>query len=124
VRFLVWLASTAAALALATWLLDGMSIEGDTWQEQIMPLLLVALIMGVIGAIVKPVVTFFSLPFVILTLGLFLLVINAWMLMLAGWVAGKADIGFEVDGFWTALLGALIITLTTSFFDRVFEDRR
>ena len=123
-RFLVWLASTAAALALATWLLDGMSIEGDTWQEQIMPLLLVALIMGVIGAIVKPVVTFFSLPFVILTLGLFLLVINAWMLMLAGWVAGKADIGFEVDGFWTALLGALIITLTTSFFDRVFEDRR
>ena len=123
-RFLVWLASTAAALALATWLLDGMSIEGDTWQEQIVPLLLVALIMGVIGAIVKPVVTFFSLPFVILTLGLFLLVINAWMLMLAGWVAGKADIGFEVDGFWTALLGALIITLTTSFFDRVFEDRR
>jgi putative membrane protein len=124
VRFLVWLASTAAALALATWLLDGMSIEGDSWREQIVPLLLVALIMGVIGAIVKPVVTFFSLPFVILTLGLFLLVINAWMLMLAGWVAGKADIGFEVDGFWTALLGALIITLTTSFFDRVFEDRR
>ena len=62
--------------------------------------------MGVIGAIVKPVVTLLSLPFVILTLGLFLLVINAWMLMLAGWVAGKLDLGFEVDGFWTALLGA------------------
>ncbi|MET1059284.1 MAG: phage holin family protein [Nocardioides sp.] len=123
-RFLVRLVSTAAALALATWLLGGMSIEGDTWQEQIVPLLLVALIMGVIGAIVKPVVTFLSLPFVILTLGLFLLVINAWMLMLAGWVAGKADIGFEVDGFWTALLGSIIITLTTSFFDAVLEDRR
>ena len=88
-RFLVWLASTMAALALATWLLDGMSIEGTTWQEQIWPL-----------------------------------VVNAWMLMLAGWVAGKFDLGFEVDGFWTALLGALIITLTTSFFDAVLEDRR
>ena len=123
-RFLVWLASTTAALALATWLLEGMSIEGDTWQEQIWPLMWVALIMGVIGAIVKPVVTFFSIPFILLTLGLFLLVVNAWMLMLAGWVAGKFDLGFEVDGFWTALLGALIITLTTSFFDAVLEDRR
>ena len=44
--------------------------------------------------------------------------------MLAGWVAGKVDIGFEVDGFWTALLGSIIITLTTSFFDAVLEDRR
>ena len=122
-RFLVWLASTTAALALATWLLDGLSIEGDTWQEQIWPLLGVALIMGVIGAIVKPVVTLLSLPFVILTLGLFLLVINAWMLMLVGWVAGKLDLGFEVDGFWAALLGSLVITLTTSFFDAVLEDR-
>ena len=68
-----------------------------TWQEQIWPLMGVALIMGVIGAIVKPVVTFFSIPFILLTLGLFLLVINAWMLMLAGWVAGKFDLGFEVD---------------------------
>jgi putative membrane protein len=122
VRFLVWLASTTAALALATWLLDGLSIEGDTWQEQIWPLLGVALIMGVIGAIVKPVVTLLSLPFVILTLGLFLLVINAWMLMLVGWVAGKLDLGFEVDGFWAALLGSLVITLTTSFFDAVLRD--
>ena len=121
-RFLVWLASTTAALALATWLLDGLSIEGDTWQEQIWPLLGVALIMGVIGAIVKPVVTLLSLPFVILTLGLFLLVINAWMLMLVGWVAGKLDLGFEVDGFWAALLGSLVITLTTSFFDAVLRD--
>jgi len=122
VRFLVWLASTTAALALATWLLDGLSIEGDTWQEQIWPLLGVALIMGVIGAIVKPVVTLLSLPFVILTLGLFLLVINAWMLMLVGWVAGKLNLGFEVDGFWAALLGSLVITLTTSFFDAVLRD--
>jgi putative membrane protein len=122
VRFLVWLASTAAALALATWLLDGMSIDGDGWREQIGPLLLVALIMGAVGLVVKPIVTLLSLPFVILTLGLFLLVINAWMLMIVGWIADKADIGFQVDGFWTALLGAIIITLTESFLNAVLED--
>ena len=121
-RFLVWLVSTAAALAIATWLLDGMSIDGDGWREKIGPLLLVALIMGGVGLIVKPIVTLLSLPFVILTLGLFLLVINAWMLMLVGWVADKADIGFEVDGFWTAFLGAIIITLTESFLNAVLED--
>ena len=121
-RFLVWLASTAAALALATWLLDGMSIDGDGWREQIGPLLLVALIMGAVGLVVKPIVTLLSLPFVILTLGLFLLVINAWMLMIVGWIADKADIGFRVDGFWTALLGAIIITLTESFLNAVLED--
>jgi putative membrane protein len=122
VRVLVWLASTAAALALATWLLDGMSIDGDGWREQIGPLLLVALIMGAVGLVVKPIVTLLSLPFVILTLGLFLLVINAWMLMIVGWIADKADIGFQVDGFWTALLGAIIITLTESFLNAVLED--
>jgi putative membrane protein len=122
VRFLVWLASTAAALALATWLLDGMSIDGNGWREQIGPLLLVALIMGAVGLVVKPIVTLLSLPFVILTLGLFLLVINAWMLMIVGWIADKADIGFQVDGFWTALLGAIIITLTESFLNAVLED--
>ncbi len=121
-RFLVWLASTAAALALATWLLDGMSIDGDGWREQIGPLLLVALIMGAVGLVVKPIVTLLSLPFVILTLGLFLLVINAWMLMIVGWIADKADIGFQVDGFWTAFLGAIIITLTESFLNAVLED--
>ena len=54
----------------------------------------------------KPIVTFLSIPFIILTLGLFLLVINALMLMLTGWMAGQLDIGFHVDGFWTALSAA------------------
>jgi putative membrane protein len=71
----------------------------------------------VVSIFVEPVVKLLSLPFIILTLGLFLIVINAWMLMLAGWIAGKADIGFEVDGFWTALVGGIIITLVTGFID-------
>ena len=63
-----------------------------------------------------------SLPFIILTLGLFLLVINALMLMLTGWIAGQADLGFHVDGFWTALLGSIVITLVTGFIDLVVVD--
>jgi putative membrane protein len=117
------LLANAAALAVAAWLLDGISFDGDDWQDKVVPLLVVALILGLVSAVVEPVVKLFSLPFILLTIGLFLLVINAWMLMLTGWVAGKVDVGFEVDGFWTALLGGIIITLVTGFIDvAVIED--
>jgi putative membrane protein len=74
-------------------------------------LLLVALILGIVSSFVKPIVTFFSIPFIILTLGLFLLVINALMLMFTAWIAGLFDIGFRVDGFWAAVLGSIVITI-------------
>ena len=112
-RFLAWLLANAAGLAVAAWLLDGISFDGADWQDKLVPLLVVALILGVVSAVVEPVVKLLSLPFIILTIGLFLLVINAWMLMIAGWVAGQADVGFEVDGFWTALVGGIVITLVT-----------
>ncbi len=122
-KFLAWLLANAAALAVAAWLLDGISFEGTDWQDKVVPLLLVALILCVVSMVVEPVVKLLSLPFIILTIGLFLLVINAWMLMLSGWIADKADIGFEVDGFWTAVLGGIIITLVTGFIDvAVIED--
>ena len=122
-RVLAWLLANAAALAVAAWLLDGISFDGDDWQDKIVPLLVVALILGLVSAVVEPVVKLLSLPFILLTIGLFLLVINAWMLMLTGWVAGKVDVGFEVDGFWTALVGGIIITLVTGFIDvAVIED--
>ena len=70
-----------------------------------------ALILGVVSSFVKPIVTFFSIPFIILTLGLFLLVINALMLMFTAWIAGLFDIGFQVDGFWAAVLGSIVITI-------------
>jgi putative membrane protein len=120
VRFVTWLLSTAAAVALATWLIDGIFFTGPSsgWEEvkhKILPLLLVSLILGVISAFVKPVVTFFSIPFIVLTLGLFLLVINALMLMLTAWIAGGVGIGFHVEGFWNALLGSLVITFVNWF---------
>ncbi len=126
-RIVTWLLTNAAAVAVAAWLLDGIWFDGPTsgnaeLQEKAVPLLLVALILGLVTMFVEPVVKFFSFPFIILTIGLFLLVINALMLRLTAWIAGKADVGFHVDGFWTALVGALIITLVTGFIDFVVDD--
>jgi putative membrane protein len=116
VRFVTWLLTTAAGVAVATWLLDGIYFTGphSGWEEfkhKILPLLLVALILGFVSSFVRPVVTFFSIPFIVFTLGLFLLVINALMLMLTAWIAGEVGIGFHVDGFWNALFGSIVITL-------------
>lgn len=115
-RFVTWLLATAAGVAVATWLIDGIYFTGpDTGQEElkhkILPLLLIAFILGIVSNFVRPVVTFFSIPFIILTLGLFLLVINALMLMLTAWIAGGLGIGFHVEGFWNALAGSIIITI-------------
>jgi putative membrane protein len=122
VRFVTWLLSTAAAVAVATWLIDGIFFTGpasggEELRHKILPLLLVSLILGVVSSLVKPVVTFFSIPFIIVTLGLFLLVINALMLMLTAWIAGGVGIGFHVEGFWNALWGSLVITFVNWFID-------
>jgi putative membrane protein len=128
VRFVTWLLTTAAAVAVATWLFDGIYFTGPTAgsaeiRHKILPLLLVALILGVVSMYVEPVVKFFSIPFIILTIGLFLLVINALMLMLTAWIAGNIGIGFHVHGFWTAVWGSLVITLVNGFIDvAVLED--
>ncbi len=127
-RFVTWLLGTAAAVAVTTWLFDGIYFTGPSSgsaeiQHKLAPLLLVALILGVVGSVIKPVVTFFSIPFIIVTLGLFLLVINALMLRFTAWIAGQVGIGFHVDGFWTAVGGSVVITLVTWAMDTlVFDD--
>jgi putative membrane protein len=126
VKFLGWLTSNAVALAVAAWLIDGIRFTGPTSggeeiRHKLLPLIGVALILGIVSALVKPVLTILSLPIVILTLGLFLLVINAVMLLLTGWLADKVGIGFHVTGFWPAVGGAIIITIVTWFVDKVLE---
>lgn len=122
-RFLIWVTVNALALAAATALLDGIRLTGDTRQDQVITLILVALIFGVVNAVISPVVKLLSLPFIILTLGLLLFVINALMLMLTGWLAQAFGLGFEVDGFWTAVLGAIIITIATWVLELVLPDK-
>jgi putative membrane protein len=115
-RFVTWLLTYAAGLAVAALLLEGIWFDGPSsgqaeLREKILPLLLVALILGLVSTFVEPVVKLLSLPFIILTLGLLLLVINALTLMITAWVADAFDLGFHVDGFWSALVCAVIVTL-------------
>jgi putative membrane protein len=93
-----WLVLTAAVLT-ASWLLDGIRVTG------IFPALLAAALLGILNAILRPLLILLTLPLNILTLGLFTFVINALMLMIVSSVIP----GFDVRGFWTAVLGALII---------------
>jgi putative membrane protein len=98
VRFLI----SACGLLLAAWLLDGVHFGG------LVSLLFAALVLGVVNAIVRPVILLLTLPITVLTLGLFLLVLNGAMLGLAALLVP----GFVIDGFWSALFGAIIVSLT------------
>ncbi|KRB78561.1 hypothetical protein ASE01_04705 [Nocardioides sp. Root190] len=113
---------TAAALAVAAQLIDGIRFEGvrdgaAEIQDKFIPLMLVALISCAITAFVKPILTLLSIPFILVTLGLFLLVLNALLLRLTAWLADGVDLGFHVDGFWPAVGGAIIISVTTWILD-------
>lgn len=121
-RFLIWVVVNALALAAAAWLIGGIEVSGATTGDRVTTLVVVALIFGVINAVLAPALKLLSIPFIILTLGLFLLVINAAMLMLTSWVAGQIGFGFEVAGFWTAVLGAIVVTIATWILEAVLPD--
>ncbi len=122
-RFLLRVVVNALALAAATWLLSGITVTGDNAGQQLVTLLLVGVVFGVVNAIVRPVVTILSIPFIILTLGLLLFVINALMLLLTSWLSGQLGLHFHVDGFWTAVLGSIIISVATWLIELVVDER-
>jgi putative membrane protein len=78
-----------------------------------MALAVMALIFGLVNALIRPILKLLTCPLIILTLGLFTLVINALMLMLASWLGRQLGLGFYVAGFWPALLGALVISVVS-----------
>jgi len=87
-------------------------------------LLIVALIFGVVNAIIRPIIILLSLPLEIITLGLFTFVINAFMLLLTSWIAQGMGLGFRVDGFLPALVGALIISVVSFALSRALTKSR
>jgi putative membrane protein len=117
----IWVAVNALALAAAAWLLDGIRLSGP---DRALHLVLVALIFGVVNAIIRPVVKVLSLPLIILTLGLMIFVINALMLMLTGAISGHLGLGFHVAGFWTAVAGAIVVTIATWVLELALPDGR
>ncbi|MEU8839632.1 phage holin family protein [Streptomyces roseus] len=123
-NFVVKTLANAAALAVAIWLLAGITLDDQSsLGRRTLSLILVALVFGLVNLIVKPVVKFFSLPLFILTLGLFTLVVNALMLLLTSWLAKQLDLSFHVDNFWTALLGGLIISVVSWAVNMALPDK-
>ena len=113
-RFVLRLIISGVAIWVASLWIDGIGIDSDgTWQNTLFVLAVIALIFTIVNTLVKPLVKIVSLPLYVLTLGLFFLVVNALMLLLTSWLSGLVGVGLEVDGFWTAVLGALVISAVT-----------
>lgn len=118
-KFLIRLAINAVGLYLAVYLLNGRGVSmADT---NPVSFLWLALIFGVVNALIKPALVALTCPFVILTLGLGTILINALLFYLSGLIGGWFGIGFTVD-FWGAVLGALIVSLVSFFLSMVFRD--
>jgi putative membrane protein len=123
VRILVRILVNAAALAAAAALVDGIALGQGTTEERVLSLLAVAVVFGLVNAIIRPIVRLLTLPLFILTLGLFTFVVNALMLLLTSWLSRQLDLVFEVDGFIPALLGALVITVVSFLANVLLPDR-
>ena len=113
VKLLIRLVINAVALWVTSLILEGVTLEGSIWE-----ILLVALIFGVINAIIKPILKLISAPIIVLTLGLFTLLINAFLLWLTSLLSGA----LTVDGFWATILGALIISVVSWLLGLFVDD--
>lgn len=109
----------AIALFAATQIgIPGLYFEGD-WKT----IAIVALIFGLVNALIRPLLSILTCPLIILTLGLFTLVINAAMLALTGWIAEQLKLGFVVDGFGAAFIGALVVSIVSWALALLVGDR-
>jgi putative membrane protein len=104
--FLIGILVNAVALFVAVQAIEGLAFDGEWYQW-----LILGLVFGFVNAIVKPILKLLTLPITMVTLGLFLLILNALMLYLTGWLAGLVGLTFTVTGFVDAILGAIIISL-------------
>lgn len=116
--------------ALALWLtalvVPGIRLgeEDPSLANRLVTILLVAVVFGVVNAFMKPIVTFFSLPFILLTLGLFTVVVNALMLAVTAWIAGGLGLDFSIDSFfWSAILGALVLSFISMLLSTFVPER-
>jgi len=121
-KFITRWGITAAAVAVAAWLVPGIYVNEP---HRIWTVLLVALVLGLINAFIRPVINAFSCGLIVLTLGLFTLVINGLMLWLASWITvDLIGLEFHVDGFWSAFLGALIISVVSTIVSLFVGDKK
>jgi putative membrane protein len=119
--FLLRLIINAVALFITAWVIPGIHLgaaERHPTTNDWITLLIVALIFGLVNAVIRPILILLSLPLEIITLGLFIFVINAFMLLLTSWIAQGMGLGFRVDKFLPALFGALLISVVSFVLNR------
>ncbi len=100
----------ALSIGVAIKLVDGITFTGAWWK-----MIIIGMIFGIVNALLKPLMMFFTFPLIILTLGLFTLVVNAVMLILTVKLSGPFNLGLQINGFWAAFWGALIVSLVSMF---------
>ncbi len=115
--FLIRLLVNAAALWVATQIVSGVTYVGGP-----LPLLGVALVFGVVNAVLRPIAFILTFPILIVTLGLFTFVINGVMLLLTSSLSGTLGLGFHVRGFWAAFWGALVVTIVSWLLSMLIKD--
>lgn len=120
IRFL----ANAAALAVATFLVPGISLTASSTEDQVFAILVVAVIFGLVNALVKPFFKFVTAPIILLTLGLFLIVVNGALLLLTSWVAAQIGIGWQVVDYGSALIGAVIVSAVSFILNAFFDNNR
>ena len=112
----------AGALGVAAWIFAGIRIGGASTSDRVVTLLVAAMIFGLVNLVVGPIVKLLALPFILLTLGLLLVVINALLLMLVARLAAELDVAFRVTGFWSAVGGAVVISAMSWALGRAVND--
>lgn len=123
---LLKIAATALSIWVATLIIDDITLGEGTVIEKIGVLLAVAVIFGLVNAVIKPIVKTIGCAFYVATLGLLALVVNALLFLLTSWIAGPdvLDLAFHVDGFWAALWGALIVGLVNWGLNLIIPDKK
>ena len=116
--FLIRLIVNAVALWVATRFVTGVTYTGS-----VLPMIGVALVFGLVNATIRPLLKLFTFPLYILTLGLFSLVINGLMLLLTSALSGRLGLGFHVDGFLPAVIGALVVSLVSTLLGMLIRER-
>lgn len=118
------LLATAVAIGVATFLVPGITITGASTESKALTLVVVSVVVGLVNAVLKPLVQFVTGCLILLTFGLFLLVINAGMLQASAWISQQLGFGFYVDGFWAALFGSIIVSIVNGLMDGVLGVRK
>lgn len=120
--FLIRLVIGAVALWITSLVVPGIELTGSSAWDNALTVLVVALIFGVVNAVLKPVIHVVGCAFYVLTLGLFALVVNALLFLLTDWLAGLFDLPFEIDGFWPAFWGAIVMAVLSWLISIVVPD--